>query len=70
MLFISYMVVLFPALDVISVMPINGIIVASNIMASVYGEEYVPTCRVPPPTVLLSHTPSPLCVCVCVCVCV
>lgn len=38
-LFISYMVVLFPALDVISVMPINGIIVASNIMASVYGED-------------------------------
>lgn len=39
-LFISYMVVLFPALDVISVMPINGIIVASNIMSAVYGDKY------------------------------
>jgi len=40
-LFISYMVTLFPALDVISVMPINGIIIASNLMSSMYGDRYV-----------------------------
>ena len=49
-LFISYMVVLFPALDVISVMPINGIIVASNIMSFVYGDEYVARVALVPAT--------------------
>lgn len=35
---VSYLVVLFPAIDVLSISPINSIILASNVMSAWYGE--------------------------------
>lgn len=35
--FLSYVVVLFPAFDVLSVTPMNTIALASNIMSAYYG---------------------------------
>ena len=37
--FVSYFVVLFPALDVASAFPLNGITLGNNLMSAVYGDQ-------------------------------